>query len=134
MKGGMKRSRRGEDQRSPPRRTVLRVLGIIAAVVVGAIIVLRMILEALFPDMCGTTVHQTVAAPDGKLSAVVFDIDCGATTGFNTQVSIAPVGREFSPDRYPAFLKLDGRHDIAIKWIGERALEVSTPFGTRVYR
>ena len=103
-------------------------------IAVGAILVLKLVADALVPGMCATTVHKTVAAPDGELSAVVFDIDCGATTDFNTQVSIAPVEEDFSPDRHPAFLRLDGRHDIAIKWIGERALEVTTPFGTRVYR
>jgi len=106
------------------------VLGAIAVIVATFAIYA----DAAFSPLCGVTVHKIIPAPGGKLSAVVFDIDCGATTGFNTQVSIAPVGREFSPDRYPAFLRLDGRHDIALKWLGERALEVSTPFGTRVYR
>lgn len=38
--------------------------------------------------MCGTYVSDEVPSPNKKLKAVVFQIDCGATTGFNTHVAI----------------------------------------------
>ena len=40
-------------------------------------------------DACSNTAHKTVTSPDGTVRAVLFDRDCGATTGFTTQVSIA---------------------------------------------
>ncbi len=33
-----------------------------------------------------------MASPDGKREAVLFQRDCGATTGFSTQISILEVG------------------------------------------
>ncbi|GAB3363016.1 hypothetical protein GCM10027395_13300 [Giesbergeria sinuosa] len=38
--------------------------------------------------MCATTVIDQAASPSGKLEAVVFQIDCGATTDFSSQVAI----------------------------------------------
>jgi hypothetical protein len=37
---------------------------------------------------CGNEVLKETASPDGKMKAVIFQRDCGATTGFSTQVSI----------------------------------------------
>lgn len=40
------------------------------------------------PDMCGNEVLVEYPSPNKKLKAVAFQRDCGATTGFSTQVSI----------------------------------------------
>lgn len=37
---------------------------------------------------CATTIHEEVPSPLGVNNAVVFERDCGATTGFNTMVGI----------------------------------------------
>jgi hypothetical protein len=39
-------------------------------------------------DACQNTVASSSLSPDGALSAVLFQRDCGATTGFSTQISI----------------------------------------------
>jgi hypothetical protein len=39
-------------------------------------------------DGCGNRVVQTVLAPGGRLRAVLFERNCGATTRFTTQVSV----------------------------------------------
>ncbi|MDO9472477.1 MAG: hypothetical protein Q7J28_05430 [Caulobacter sp.] len=41
---------------------------------------------------CRNTVVSTARSPDGRLDAVLFERNCGATTGFSTQVSIMSVG------------------------------------------
>ncbi len=45
-------------------------------------------------DICSNTVVQRTDAPDGRHSAVLFQRDCGATTGFSTQVSILGTGEQ----------------------------------------
>jgi hypothetical protein len=47
-------------------------------------------------DDCADRVIKRYAAPDGRHSAVLFDRDCGATTGFNTQISILRAGERLS--------------------------------------
>jgi hypothetical protein len=37
---------------------------------------------------CGNDLVKEVRSPDGQMNAVVFQRDCGATTGFSTQVSL----------------------------------------------
>jgi hypothetical protein len=37
---------------------------------------------------CGNDLVNEVRSPGGKIKAVVFQRDCGATTGFSTQVSL----------------------------------------------
>ena len=39
-------------------------------------------------DTCQNTVASRSLSPDGALAAVLFQRDCGATTGFSTQISI----------------------------------------------
>ena len=39
---------------------------------------------------CSTNVYREVPSPGGRFRAVVFERDCGATTGFNRQVAIVP--------------------------------------------
>jgi hypothetical protein len=37
---------------------------------------------------CGNALVKEVRSPNGKMKAVIFQRDCGATTGFSTQVSL----------------------------------------------
>jgi len=39
-------------------------------------------------DMCGNRISKEITSPDKKLKAVIFTRDCGATTGFSSQLSI----------------------------------------------
>lgn len=43
-------------------------------------------------DACRNTLVRRADAPDGEHSAVMFQRDCGATTGFSTQLSIVRPG------------------------------------------
>ncbi len=43
-------------------------------------------------DPCANTVVSKVDSPDGLHSAILFQRDCGATTGFSTQISIVAKG------------------------------------------
>jgi hypothetical protein len=39
-------------------------------------------------DMCGNNISKEITSPDKKLKAIIFTRDCGATTGFSSQLSI----------------------------------------------
>jgi hypothetical protein len=47
-------------------------------------------------DTCDNTVVSRLLAPDERHEAVMFQRDCGATTGFSTQISILSAGRDVS--------------------------------------
>lgn len=83
---------------------------------------------------CDLVVHKSIPSPDMSRLAVVYEIGCGATAGFNTKVSIAPADRSFSHDQNPPFLELDGQHDLAVSWVSDKLIEVGLPEGERIYR
>lgn len=84
-------------------------------------------------DPCGNEVSQTVISPSGKLKAVVFNRNCGATTGFNTQVSIIPA-KESLPGDGGNTLILGGSVPLKIEWRTDAELHLSGFRAARVFR
>jgi hypothetical protein len=75
-----------------------------------------------------------VLSPSGKTAAVVFGTDCGATTGFNTQLSVLPSDVAFDRDKYPPVLVLKDKKELGLRWISDVALAVAIPEGAYEYK
>jgi hypothetical protein len=69
-------------------RTFGITVGAIAALIGIPVLVFTFLVSGFASGMCGTFVLDEFASPNGKLKAVLHQIDCGATTGFNSHVSI----------------------------------------------
>lgn len=65
---------------------LVSVLLLLAATAIGGLY----LLGSFSSDMCGVNLLRETPSPNGKLKAVLFQIDCGATTGFNSHVAIMP--------------------------------------------
>ncbi len=76
---------------------------------------------------CSINKESSELSPDGKHVAIIFDIDCGATTGFNTQLSIIPTQATFDPISKPSILALKGKHTLRLQWIDDAKLRVVIP-------
>ena len=61
-------------------------------------------------DSCGNDVLADVPSPSGERRAVVFQRDCGATTGFSVQVSILRRGKSL-PNEAGNTFTADANHD-----------------------
>ena len=93
-------------------------------------------------DGCGNYVASRADAPGGALSAVMFQRDCGATTGFTTQVSILRPG-ELPNGKGNAFIADDDRGAARagdwggpwaeIQWLGPDCLRIRYASGTRIF-
>ena len=92
---------------------------------------------------CGSDVLAEVPAPGGRHRAVVFQYDCGATTGFSTQVSLlrareslSGIGNVFAADgdhgKAPA--GPGGGPWVAVEWRGPDTLVVHRDSRARVFR
>jgi hypothetical protein len=80
-------------------------------------------------------VYSSTASPSGRLAAIIYEMEGGATAPFNIQISIAPADRPFSPKNNPSFLSIPDQHDLAVRWVGERAIEVfGVPQDITIYR
>jgi len=59
-----------------------------ALLIIGIIILAIKGCSLLLPEMCANDIFSEVVSPNQSLKAVTFQRDCGATTGYSTQISI----------------------------------------------
>ena len=83
---------------------------------------------------CGNTIIQTAPSPGGNSRAIIFTRDCGATTGFSTQVSILPT-QDALPNESGNVFMSDADHGTApagrgggpnvwVKWLAPNQLKI----------
>jgi hypothetical protein len=91
---------------------------------------------------CANSIISRADAPDGLHSAVMFQRDCGATTGFSTQISVLKPEQEPS-DGGNAFIA-DADHGAAatgewggpwaeIRWLDNTTLLIRFASGSRIF-
>jgi hypothetical protein len=90
--------------------------------------------DAYIFDPCEIVVHQSIPSPDQKKMVIIFEAECGATVGFNTQASIASVSVGFSPHRNPSFFSMNGQRQLTVEWKDDKVVTVAVPPGDKVYR
>jgi hypothetical protein len=119
-----------------------RLVTLLGTVVIG--VVLSVYCYQQIPPLCGNKIITEVPSPDGKLKAVSFVRDCGATTGFSTQVSIIPADSYLPNEAGNAFTS-DGNHGAAasgsaggppvgLSWASSQELFIAHHPGARVFR
>ena len=92
---------------------------------------------------CGNEIVARIASPDGAYEAVLFDRNCGATTGFSTQISVLPAGTR--PEDGSNVFRADANHDpnmrlgdwhgpwAEISWLSPRHLLIRYVAGARLF-
>jgi hypothetical protein len=106
----------------------VRILLIVTAIA-GVVYILPFIwfflLIAFGPDFCANQIYQEVYSADRTLKAVVFQRDCGATTGFSTQVSVLPAGETLGNDVAGNLYIANGRpadSRLLLQWTPQRSI------------
>jgi hypothetical protein len=116
-----------EETNSRPRGAWRAVLVVIASLISGCLAVvlgITWLLSSWSDGLCANSLTQTLASPDGRLKAVAFSRDCGATTDFSEQLSILPAATKHTNDGGNTFVA--GRHEtFAFHWTGARSLEIT---------
>lgn len=85
------------------------------------------LLYQLSGGSCGNEIFQEIYSPDNDYKVVVFQRDCGATTGFSTQISILKASQDLS-NKGGNIFSMDGHPDwtdVQVKWDTDRALLIS---------
>jgi len=92
---------------------------------------------------CGNRIVARADAPGGAHSAALFQRDCGATTGFSTQISLLPAGGE--PTDGGNVFRADTGHDADVqtgawrgpwaemRWLSPRHLLIRYASGARLF-
>ena len=118
------------------KQKVYFVIGILFAIAI-AWFGIHSLLNQLSP--CKNLVKTELKSPDGKLKAVVFGRDCGATVSENTEISILSANdilpnnegnvfiedRGYEPDVY---LRID------LQWLEPRKLIIGYDHRTRIFK
>lgn len=101
-------------------------------------------LSFLFHDLCGNRVLGEASSLDQRHKAVVFQRDCGATTGFSTQVSVIGAqdaltnesGNVFTADSNHGAVPLSaaGGPVVQVRWVSRNALVITHHAGARVFK
>jgi hypothetical protein len=89
-----------------------------------AIAILLFSLCGCMPDLCANAQISDAASPDGKLKAVTFRRDCGATTKYSVQVWIIPAKKPLPNGGGNVFVA-SGEPNIVVRWIDDRHLSIS---------
>ena len=100
---------------------------------IAPISILSTFLSGCAGDMCGNTIGQTALSPSGQTKAVVFNRDCGATTGFSTQVSVLSSDDELPNDSGNA-LVVEGTVPVELRWLSESSLAIGGIGNAKVFR
>jgi hypothetical protein len=82
---------------------------------------------------CENEVVDTITSPSGKIKAVMFGRNCGATTGFNTQVSIVDADDDV-PDDGGNVMIVDDEVPLRIQWISDDELSIAGWRKTQVFK
>jgi hypothetical protein len=94
---------------------------------------LEWMLEKAFIDgMCGNGIVAEVKSPNGKLKAVVFERNCGATTGVSTQISILPESEELA-NEVGNVCVVDVFPKVELRWAGNNELVIAHHGGARLF-
>ena len=96
-----------------------------------------------FGDGCANDQLADRTSPDGRWHAVVFQRDCGATTGFSTQVGVLAAGDSLRNEGGNAFTADDdhgaapagpgGGPAVSIRWLAPDTLEVRFHPRSRIF-
>lgn len=97
----------------------------------------------IFEPLCGNEVVHVYPSMDKSLNMVLFQRDCGATTGFTTQISILKSGKELPNDGGNIFIADSGDQAVPlgkwggplvdVKWIDKNKVAVAYPKGARIF-
>lgn len=93
-------------------------------------------------DTCENTVASRLLSPDGTHTATLFQRDCGATTGYSTQISIVDHGD--APTGAGNAFRADDNHGVAavgdwqgpwadMKWIAPDRLLIRYAAKSRIF-
>jgi len=94
------------------------------------------------PNPCRNEVIRELPSPNGHIKAIVFQRDCGATTGFSTQISLLAAGEKLSEGAGNVLILTDDRGavpltstntvELGVEWTGNEAVSVTLPSAARV--
>jgi hypothetical protein len=83
--------------------------------------------------ICENEVSAAARSPSGKMKAVIFNRGCGATVGYNTQVSILSAEAAL-PNDGGNVLIVDDDVPLALHWESEGSLQIAGRLSSHIFK
>ena len=81
---------------------------------------------------CENEIREVLVSPDGAKKLVIFSRDCGATTGFNVQISVLDRSRDLSDAAGNLFISGEGK--VKAVWKNERKVVIGFEKGLEIFK
>ena len=95
-------------------------------------------------DMCANSIVAEYGSPDGTAKVVVFERDCGATTGFSTQASLLAPNTQVTSGGGNLFVAdtdhgrapsgPQGGPEVRVRWDSSEAIVIGHDHRARVFK
>ncbi len=93
-------------------------------------------LDRFFSGMCRNEIASELLSPNGKNKVITFQRDCGATTGFSTQISLISANSNLPNEGGNIFIS-DGHPDVTnvrIKWLSPEKILIDVGVKKTVFK
>jgi hypothetical protein len=88
--------------------------------------------------LCGNHILTEETSPDNRRSVVIFERDCGATTGISIQVSVLSAPERLADEGGNVFIEDDNRGVskpwAKVRWLSQDRIAITYPSQSRVFR
>lgn len=118
---------------SPTLRRLLMMVGTATGTLIAVAVLAAAVLWYAAASSCANSSIAEYLAPGGRIKAVVFERDCGATTGFSTQVSLLSIGESLRNESGNLFVA-DHAGSIRVSWRPDTQLRVEHHAKARLFK
>jgi len=106
------------------RKILIGTSGVLVLLIISAVLFLNHLID----ETCGNQVFSEIVSPGKKYKAMIFQRDCGATTGFSTQISILEAGDSLGNSSGNIYIVDGAPAEVApeVKWLSDQNLTIRT--------
>ena len=79
----------------------------------------------LFSNMCVNTIVASSGSPDGRWKVVLFERNCGATTGFSSQISLIDASNELKNKSGNIYISEGRPEGYSLNWKSDNSVEIT---------
>ncbi len=102
-----------------------KTLKVFSVITIFIVLIIGVVVTYLFPDLCDNEIIKITTSPDNKYKLILFERNCGATTGFSTQISILKIGNNLEIQPGNIYIAKGYPSNYSISWKSNNSVYIS---------